>query len=96
MQYSPGTNCDGVASDPFVVYVPPVDQMIDRIVFNAFVTPNIPTYFVNIITATSNTANVTLDGAPVTGFTTIPNDPTMSATTVSVNGGTHILDAWRW
>jgi|GEM_PF-2529786 hypothetical protein len=93
MQYSPGTACDGVASDPFVVYVPPVDQMIDRIVFNAFVTPNIPSYFVNIITATSNTANVTLDGAPVTGFTTISNDPTMSATTASVIGGTHILDA---
>jgi hypothetical protein len=93
MQYSPGTFCDNVVSDPFVVYVPPVDQMIDRIVFNAFVTPNIPTYFVNIVTATSNTANVTLDGSPVTGFTTIPNDPTMSATTVSVNGGTHTLDA---
>lgn len=93
MQYSPGSSCDGVTSDPFVVYVPPIDQMIDRIVFNAFVTPNIPTYFVNIVTATSNTANVTLDGAPVTGFTTIPNDPTMSATTTTVVGGTHTLDA---
>lgn len=92
MQYSPGSACDGVNSDPFVVYVPPVDQMIDKITFEAFVTPNIPSYFVTIITSTANTGNVRLDGAPVTGFTTIPNDATMSAVVTTVLGGTHTLD----
>lgn len=94
MQYSPGSSCDGVTSDPFSVYVPPVDQMIDKITFEAFVTPNIPSYFMNIVTATPNTGNVRLDGQPVNGFTPIPGDPTLSAVILSgIPGGTHNLFA---
>ncbi len=94
MQYCPGSACDGVASDPFSVYVPPVDQMIDKITFNAFDTPNIPSYFVNITTATSNIGNVRLDGNAVVGFSPIPFDPTISAVILSgLSRGTHNLDA---
>ncbi len=94
MQYSPGSSCDYVTSDPFSVYVPPVDQMIDKITFEAFVTPNIPSYFMNVVTATTNTDNVLLDGLPVNGFEPIPGDPTLSAVILSgIPGGTHNLFA---
>lgn len=62
--------------DPSMLWIAPVEQKIDEIVFNTFMpslsTDNQPSsHSVNIVTETNNTSNVRLDGAAVTGWTTV-------------------------
>lgn len=90
-QYSQGTSCDGVVSDPFMIMLSPVEQTLDYIVFQAFNTPDINQFYTNVVTQTAFTAQVQLDGAAVTGWATIASNPTFSYVRKSITQGTHVL-----
>lgn len=92
-QYSRGTSCDGVTSDPFMIMLSPVEQFMDYIVFQAFNTTNINQFYTNIITKTANTGLVRLDGAVVPGWTAIPSNPTYSYARRNIAQGSHILNS---
>jgi len=90
-QYSRGTSCDGVTSDPFMIILSPVEQFINHIVFQAFNTTAINQFYTNIITKTANTSLATLDGAAIPGWATIPSNPTYSFARRNVTQGSHTL-----
>jgi len=90
-QYSKGTLCDNVTSDPFMIILSPVEQFIDYIVFQAFNTSVINQFYTNIITKTANTNLVTFDGNTLTGWTTVPSNNVYSYIRRNINQGTHIL-----
>ncbi len=90
-QYSQGTNCDGVPSDPFMIMLSPVEQVIDYVVFQAFNTPAISQFYTNIVVETPYTSLVELDGAAVTGWAAVPANGDYSYVQLAVTQGTHIL-----
>jgi gliding motility-associated-like protein len=90
-QYSRGTSCDGVTSDPFMIMLSPVEQMINNIVFQAFNTTTINQFYTNIITKTVNTSLATLDGLPIPGWATITSNPSYSFARRNITQGSHIL-----
>ncbi|MGB3901683.1 MAG: PKD domain-containing protein, partial [Bacteroidales bacterium] len=92
-QYSQGTSCDNVTSDPFMIILSPVEQFIDNIVFQAFSTSVINQFYTNIITKTANTNLVTLDGSTLTGWSTVPSNNLFSYIRINIDQGTHILDS---
>lgn len=92
-QYSKGTSCDNVTSDPFMIILSPVEQFIDNIVFQAFNTTAINQFYTNIITKTANTNLVTFDGNPLTGWSTVPSNNLYSYIRRNINQGTHILNS---
>jgi len=89
MQYCQGGSCDGVG-DPFSVMVPPIEQSIDNITFNAFTSSIITSYYVNIVTKTINTAILTLDGSP-RPFAAVPANPAYSYARVPITQGNHTI-----
>jgi gliding motility-associated-like protein len=90
-QYSEGTSCDGVVSDPFMIMLSPVEQTLEYIVFQAFNTPAINQFYTNIVTETAFTGLVQLDGAAVTGWATVPSNATYSYARKTLAMGSHVL-----
>ena len=69
--------------DPSMVWVAPLEQRIDNIVFNTFYptiyAENRPTtHIVNIVSETSNTSQIRLDGSTVTGWETVSGNTNYS------------------
>lgn len=93
-QYSHGMNFDGVQNaDPFFIMLSPVEQTREDITFEVFNFPNITGNYVNIAALTSCRSQIRLDGAPVTGWTTLSGNPTYSFAQVTVSQGPHRLTA---
>jgi len=92
-QFSKSANTDGnVDSDPFMIMINPLEQTINRIVFNSFVTPIISNYYVNIVAKTAYTNLINLDGVNIaSSFTPVPANTTYSYAQMSINQGNHIL-----
>lgn len=69
-----GGSSDG---DPSMVWIAPIEQKIDAITFKTFMPINTNAsnspeqHYVNIVTETSNTGNIRLDGAAQTGWQTV-------------------------
>ena len=93
-QFCTGTSCDGIPSDPFQIILSPVEQIIDYVVFDAFATSTITSYYVNIVTETPNINNVVLDGILVssTSFIAVPNS-NYSYAKLNVSSGSHTLQS---
>jgi len=89
IQYAQGGSCDGVG-DPFSVLVPPMEQSINNITFNAFSSSIITSYYVNIVTKTNSTGILTLDGTP-RPFTTVPSNPAYSYARIPITQGNHTI-----
>jgi len=92
-QYSQGTSCDGVTSDPFMIMLSPVEQTLDYIVFQAFNTAAINQFYTNIVTETAFTGSAQLDGAAITGWATVASNPTYSFVRKTLAQGTHVLSS---
>ena len=90
-QYSRGSECDNTTSDPFMIILSPIEQFINHIIFQAFNTPNISQFYMNVITKTTNTNLVTYDGSPLGGWNTVAANPEFSFYRTSIAQGTHIL-----
>jgi len=72
MQFSHSKNWDNLAGDPFMMYVPPVDQHLNSY---TFATPNegFSQNFVNAVVTSAAVAQMQLNGIPVAGsFQVIP------------------------
>ncbi|PLX07862.1 MAG: hypothetical protein C0596_08965 [Marinilabiliales bacterium] len=92
-QYSEGTSCDGVTSDPFMIMLSQVEQTLDYIVFQAFNTTAINQFYTNIVTETPNTGLVELDGGAVTCWATVPSNAAYSYARLNIAQGTHVLSS---
>ncbi|CAH1253577.1 FCGBP [Branchiostoma lanceolatum] len=93
LQYSKGQDSDGITTDPFMMYLPPVEQFAADYTFatvDALSTAY--TSYVNIVIKTSQTSGLTYDGNPLpssTTWTPIP-DTDLSATQLPIaTMGTH-------
>jgi gliding motility-associated-like protein len=86
-QYAQGVSCDGVG-DPFSLIVPPMEQAINDITFNAFTSTIITSYYVNIVTLTAFTSTLTLDGLAVS-FSPVAGNPLYSYARVAITSGNH-------
>lgn len=92
MQYAEGVSCGG-PGDPFQVLLYPVEQSLDNITFNAFQTPLVNDYWINILVETANVPNVVLDGANISGnFTQFPANPNYSYARINIAQGDHTLN----
>ncbi len=93
-QYSNGTGFDGVtASDPFFIMLSPVEQTREDITFEVFNLPTITGNYVNIAAKTSCVSQITLDGAPITGWNTVSFNPIYSWKQISVSQGPHRIQS---
>ncbi len=92
-QYSRGTTCDNVTSDPFMIMISPIEQTLDYIVFQAFNTPVINQFYTNVITKTIYTNQVLLNGATMPNWTQVPSNPDYSYARRNINQGTHVLQS---
>jgi gliding motility-associated-like protein len=90
-QYSRGTSCDGVTSDPFMIILSPIEQTLNYIVFQAFNTTAINQFYTNIVTETAYTSQVQLNGAAITGWQTIPSNTQYSYVRKNIPQGSHVL-----
>ncbi|MEI6694665.1 MAG: gliding motility-associated C-terminal domain-containing protein [Bacteroidota bacterium] len=86
-QYAQGVTCDNVG-DPFSLIVPPMEQAIDDITFNAFTSTIITSYFTNIVTLTAYTSALTLDGLAL-AFTPVAGNPVYSYARIAITSGNH-------
>ncbi|HYM94699.1 MAG TPA: PKD domain-containing protein, partial [Chitinophagaceae bacterium] len=86
---------NGAPGDPEVIYLSPIEQNINRVLWNA--TPNyaILQHFINAIIPNTGTAisSFTLDGIPVpaSSFIIHPQSPGYSYITLGVTSGQHII-----
>ena len=94
-QFSKSAGNDGNEySDPFMIMLNPLEQTVNRIVFNSFVTSIISDYYVNIVTRTAYTILVKLDGTSLaTSFAPVAANPAYSYAQISVTQGNHILSS---
>ncbi|NPA34164.1 MAG: PKD domain-containing protein [Chlorobi bacterium] len=92
-QYSTSQDCDGVQADPFYIMIPPIEQTMQYVVFEAIATGSITSYYLNIIVPTASVNNTLLNGVNIGAtFTPFPNDPTYSYSVQTLNTGTYILE----
>jgi PKD repeat protein len=66
-QYSNGYVFDTTVSDPFMLLISPEEQGLKNITFSTIAGGSSATHYVNIVTKTSNTNNISLNGAPLAG-----------------------------
>ncbi|MBQ4476771.1 MAG: gliding motility-associated C-terminal domain-containing protein [Bacteroidales bacterium] len=82
--------------DPSMVWVAPLEQRINNIVFNTFY-PNISaantpsTHIVNIVTETATTSQVRLDGSTMTGWETVSGYPNYSFVRKVISHAAHSI-----
>ena len=90
--YIMGQDCAGGMGDPAAVMLPPVEQGIQQVRFNANSTASTSHHYVNIVTRTVDTAGMQLDGQHIGGnFYTVPAFPSYSYSKLSVTAGQHVL-----
>ncbi|KAI8501455.1 hypothetical protein Bbelb_207260 [Branchiostoma belcheri] len=93
LQYCKGQTADGMETDPFMMYIPPVEQFAADYTFATVdAVGAVFTNYVNIVIKTSETAGLTYDGNPLpssTTWTAIPGTD-LSATQLPITTtGTH-------
>ena len=82
--------------DPSMVWVAPLEQSINSIVFNTFY-PNISasntpsTHIVNIVAETSNTGQIRLDGSSVSGWATVSGNTNYSYARKVISHSAHSI-----
>ena len=86
----------GMYGDPSMVVINPINQRIKDVTFSTFTTgTSIYTdylHYVNIVTMTSNIANMTLDGNNISSnFSIVPSKPEYSYARIGLNHGAHTL-----
>ncbi|HIF14739.1 MAG TPA: PKD domain-containing protein, partial [Bacteroidetes bacterium] len=92
VQFSRGGDCDNTDADPFMIVINPIEQVINKITFNAFNSSIINNYYVNIITKTSAVSLITLDGINIdTAFSTLSVNPLYSIAQLDITQGNHTM-----
>lgn len=91
VQYSNGTQFDGVPSDPFMMVIPSVEQFLDNYTV-ATLASGFPINFINVVAPAAAVGTINLDGAaiPEDSFVAIGDSGFVGAQ-VSVGAGSHTL-----
>lgn len=90
--YITGASFGGTPGDPASVVVPPLNQAIGRTTSVVYNTNSTSSHFVNIVTPTTDTAGIMVDGTNIaSSFTSLSNG--YSYARITTNEGTHIIDA---
>ncbi len=88
---------NGAPGDPEVIYLSPVEQNINKVLWNATPNFNITQHFINVVILNTGTAisSFRLDGAPVALglFVPHPADPAYSYLRTSVSAGQHTIQS---
>lgn len=88
--YLSGGNYGGQPGDPSAVVIPPVEQGVYSVVFNAYATSQISYHYANVICRTEHVSSMRLDGTDISAqFTAL--DTALSYAVVSVTAGTHTM-----
>jgi gliding motility-associated-like protein len=86
---------NGSPGDPEVIYLSPIEQNINRVLWNAPMNYNILQHYINVIIPNTGTAisSFTLDGVPVpaSSFAVHPQSPGYSFATFLVTVGQHTI-----
>jgi gliding motility-associated-like protein len=92
---SQGACTNGTPGDPEVIYLSPVEQNINTVLWNATPFNAITAHFYNVVVPNTGTAisSFTLDGVsvPPSSFVVHPRDATYSYLKQPVSGGQHII-----
>ena len=81
-------------SDPALLWISPIEQVIKNINFATY-NEGINTHYVNIVTTTSNTKYITLDGINITQFfKPITGNPDYSYARIVIPPGSHNLNGY--
>ncbi|WP_420387148.1 PKD domain-containing protein [Roseivirga sp.] len=89
-QFSRSQDCDGTASDPFMILVSPLEQRIRQVTFNAFEVEEIDRYYLTLIREKNSTAAVLLDGVDISGQFTDYGDASFAR--VNISKGNHTVE----
>lgn len=90
--YIKGHGCSGGPGDPAAVTIPPVEQGVKSVHFQAITTTLTTDHFVNVVTRTADTAGMRIDGQPFgTPFT--PMACGYSYVQLPVAAGSHHLES---
>ncbi len=86
---SQGACGNGSPGDPEMIYLSPVEQNINKVLWNATNNYLITAHYFNVVIPNSGTAlsSFTLDGVPLGGFITHPQDATHSYLRFHLTGG---------
>lgn len=88
--YMKGQECAGGVGDPAAVMIPPVEQGIQQVRFNALGTSNTQYHYVNLVARSVDTADMRLDGTSLdTTWHALPQG--YSWLQLPVAPGTHVL-----
>ncbi len=93
---SQGACTNGNPGDPEVIYLSPVEQNINKVLWNATANFNILTHFFNVVIPNTGTAvsSFRLDGAiPSSPFIAHPQDPGFVYLQQSVSAGPHVIQS---
>jgi len=93
-----GPECDaGVSSgdlgDPEMIYLNPLEQTLDHVALYSSPNANILASYINVVIKTSAKLTFMLDDKPYTDFKLLEGDPTYSYAQISVQNGTHYINA---
>jgi choice-of-anchor A domain-containing protein len=91
-QYALSQEFDDVVADPFMMLIPPTEQLLDAYTF-ATSDENIDDHYVNVVVRTADLSGLYLDGQPVNTslFTSI--DATYSGAKIQITPGVHSIKA---
>ena len=94
VQYSQSRSADRATDgDPFMIVLSPVNQLKNKVTFVAYDSDQISRYNINVITKTSNIANITLDGTSQSDkFKNVPGTK-YSYAQLSTTSGEHELES---
>ncbi|MEJ7911941.1 MAG: PKD domain-containing protein, partial [Chitinophagaceae bacterium] len=91
---SQGECGNGTPGDPEVIYLSPVEQNIDKVIFNSTSNFNISQHWVNVVIKAAAVPGFRLDGASVSGsFSIHPQDPAYLYAQINLQGGQHTIAA---
>lgn len=84
---------NSVLGDPSMIWIAPIEQQIDEIIFGTFAAQSISAHYVNIVVPTSSVASVRLDNSPLpaSNFHLLTSNDAYSYARTSITHGTHRL-----
>ena len=91
MQYSKGTEADGVLSDPFMMLIPPTEQLLNKYVFST-VSIGFDIHYINVVAKAADIENIRLDGELIDqGLFVELGDSGYAGAQVAITDGSHVI-----
>ena len=91
-QYSNSTTYDGVASDPFMMLIPPYEQFLAEYTLSTLDDSRFPINYINVVTPAAGVGAIELDGNPIPASEFMPIGTSgFSGAQLAVAVGSHTL-----